>query len=388
MENNKNIRITRFIQNNNEFISLVLPFHIICELSEVREYGKHPDGYQRSPNRNHYLKVKSYVTKNTNDFKFPTSIILGADEENFLNDYFKQDNCGDFLDLSKTDSKKIFRIVDGQHRIEGLKLAMNEVENVKNLLLPVIIVLTKKNRKSTELEIFTQINSTAKRISVDLAELAKYSYQLKENKILESDVVMFISMAAAYSLKEKGANSVWNSGIKFDIHSDVTIGIVGVAMFCESIKQIVEKHIEKDIIKKLISNKDKDNLIKYCQEKAEIIANIIDDVWNSIIKNKWMICFSKDVAKNEYNELVDIYYSKAYYIQNTLGVKVLNNILGECYSKYGVGNLALDNYKKIIINSQVSSNYWVKGGPFSGLSSESGFGKVRKIIKNEIDIKF
>lgn len=387
MKNIDNIRIIRFSQNQNDFISLVLPFEVISELSEVREYAKHPDGYQRTPNRNHYLKVKSYVLNNKGDYKFPSSIILGADQQQFTRDFIKKDGCGEYLNLSNKKLAKIFRVVDGQHRIEGLKLALKDDQSIKNLLLPVIIILTKENKKSTELEIFTQINSTAKRISTDLAELAKHSHQIKENKIEEKDVVMFICMETAYRLKEKGANSVWNSGIKFDIHSEVSLGIVGVTLFCESIENIVEGYIDKGIIKQFISANKKDELIKYCQKISLKIADFIDLIWNSVIKPKWANCFVKDVVKNESGELVDIFYSKNFYIQNTLGVKALNNILGDSIKKNGVGDKSLNEFKLIIKNSKVSSKDWAKGGPFSGLSSESGFGKVRKIIKNEILIQ-
>ncbi|MGZ4055304.1 MAG: DGQHR domain-containing protein [Bacteroidia bacterium] len=387
MENIDKIRIIRYKQNQNEFLTTVLPFHIIDKYSEVLEYGRNPDGYQRSPNKIHYLKVKSYITTNQNEFKFPSTIILGADKAVLSKGLIKKDTCGEFMDYSDLKlTIKLFRIVDGQHRIAGLREAMKDIPSIKDFLLPVTIIISTENKKSTELEIFTQINSTAKRISTDLAELAKYNYQIREKSVNEKDVIMHVSIKTAYKLKEKGVNSIWNSGIKFDIHSEVTLGIVGVTSFCESIKGIVEFYVDKKRIKKLILDENKDGLINYCDKEADVISALIDNIWNTVVFEKWSSCFKKLVVKDENNELVDIFYSKEYYIQHTLGVKAINVILGDSLKLLDTGKVSTEDFKKIIFNSKVSVRDWSKGGPFSGLSSESGFSKVRKMIRNEIPV--
>lgn len=382
--NSNNIRITKFKQNQTELISLVLPFKLINKLSEVKVYGE-PDGYQRKPNKVHYTKVKNYINNNLEDFKFPTSIILGVDGFEFTNNYIKEDDCGSYLDLSSNKIGKIFRIVDGQHRIEGLKLALENNDKINDFLLPVLIILSNEKKKSAELEIFTTINSTAKRISVDLAELAKHSYQIKENQVKEEEIIKFISIETAYNLKSTDESNVWSNAIKFDIHSEITIGIVGVTMFTESIQGIIEKYIDRSKIKSFISENRMDDLIEYCQNSATIIADNLNSVWNLMIKNKWRSCFSEEILKNDDNELVRVQYSKDYYIQQTLGVKALNGIYSDCVKKHSFGDKALKEFSEIIEKSNITSFDWKRGSKFAGLSSESGFGKVRKMIKNELD---
>ena len=168
-----NIRIIKFKQNQTDLISLVLPFKLINQLSEVKIYGE-PDGYQRKPNKIHYTKVKNYINSNLNDFKFPTSIILGANGEEFNKKFIKEDSCGLYLDLSSLKNDKIFRIVDGQHRIEGMKLALETNTEINNFQLPVLIILSNNNKKSVELEIFTTINSTVV-ITITLMPLFRWS---------------------------------------------------------------------------------------------------------------------------------------------------------------------------------------------------------------------
>lgn len=378
----KKIRVIRFKQNKTELLSLVLPFALINQLSEVKIYGE-DDGYQRKPNKIHYNKVKNYILNSIDDFKFPTSIILGTDNEVITEKYLKEDNCGEYLDLSNVIENKIFRIVDGQHRLEGLNLASKHNCSINNFLLPVLIIISKENKKSNELEIFTTINSTSKRISIDLAELAKHSYQLKEQKVNEKEVVKFITIETAYNLKSNNEQSIWNNAIKFDIHSDITLGIVGVTMFTESITPIVEKFIDRKIVKRLIEGEEMNELIKYCQESAKTLSMELDKVWNLLIRKKWKDCFKEEIVKNDENDLVTIYYSKNYYIQQTLGVKALNIIYSECYKGSKSFEESYDRFKKIIDNSSITANDWKKGSLFSGLSSESGFNKVRKLIKGE-----
>ena len=377
------IRITKFSQNQTDLISAVLPFKLINELSEVKIYGK-PDGYQRKPNRIHFTKVKNYITSNLNNFKFPTSIILGVNDNVFSKELLKEDDCGFYLDFSSNTIDKIFRIVDGQHRIEGLKLVVETNPDINDFLLPVLIILSNEKKKSTELEIFTTINSTAKRISVDLAELAKHSYQIKEGQVNQDEIIKFICIETAYNLKARDDRSIWSNAIKFDIHSEITIGIVGVTMFTESITAIVEKYIDKTLVKSFITGNKMDDLISYCQQSAATIADDLDNVWNIIIKAKWKNCFTEEIVKNDDNELVKIFYSKNYYIQQTMGVKALNIIYSECIKKYSFGDKAYNEFNKIVQESTVTVSDWKKGSKFAGLSSESGFTKVRKIIKNEL----
>ena len=82
-----------------------------------------------------------------------------------------------------------FRIVDGQHRILGMQKALenihekDEIKKLNEYPFNIITVVTDENNRSVELDIFIDINSKGKKVSTDLAELARYNYRIKEKSI-------------------------------------------------------------------------------------------------------------------------------------------------------------------------------------------------------------
>lgn len=376
--------IFEYTQNETTFISLILPLNILVAISEVLVYGRDTDGYQRQPNTAHYNKIKKYVlTQNPNDFLIPTSIILGGNQEEVIG---KLEDLSGIKYLTIDDSIIKYRVVDGQHRIYGLSEASKVNPNVGNFPLNVIIVLTSNKNRSKELQIFTDINSKSKRINTDLALLAKFDYQIKENSIPVSDINQHIAVKSAYALKEAKGNNVWQNAIKFDIHSEVTIGIIGIAIFADSIKGIIEKYIEENpYILGEIPLEGQD-LIKYCNEASTRVSKFLLNAWNEIIKVKWPGAFKEDFIKNDEGELVKIFYDKDYYIQKGLGIKSLNPIIGDIVKNEGFNDVALEKFREAIFASKVKIDDWKNGGPFSGFNSESGFTKIKQALLNTITL--
>lgn len=374
-------KVFKYSQNNQEYLSLILPLHIIAQISRVLVYGEDDDGYQRKPNKSHYNKIKKYALENP-DFKIPTSIILGVDKLTILNHLSQKDNDF-FLDIDL--SKQIFRIVDGQHRIYGLSEAAKVNPKIGEFELNVIIILSQENRRSVELEVFTDINSKARRISIDLAELAKHDYQIKEHRVISSEVNKHIGIKTAYFLKTLDGQNVWQNAIKFDIHSEITLGIIGVNMFAETIESIINKYLS-DTNQRSLSLQGKE-LIEYCSDAASHISSFLDSAWNKIIKEKWHSAFKEDIIMNDEGQLVKIFYRKDYYIQKGLGIKSINPIIGEIVMSRGINEKSLSELKRIITSSKVKIDHWKTGGPFSGFNSESGFSKIRKMILNEIPVE-
>ena len=161
-------------QNTQEFLIASMPFKCIDLFSKVLVYGVDENGYQRKPEPKHYNKIRDYVINNPSSFKLPTSIILGIDKENL-----RKISSKNIITLDTTKTRNdIFRIVDGQHRIYGLREAAQKEKNINEFPLPVTIVVTSPKSRSIELEIFTDINSKSKRIKIDLIKRVPISHRL------------------------------------------------------------------------------------------------------------------------------------------------------------------------------------------------------------------
>lgn len=117
-------------------------------------------GYQRLLNTARAKRLADYVVvgQDTQDAFLPTSIFLATDKQLYLNE------SNNTLTID-TDAIGPFSVVDGQHRLEGLRLAAAKDERVLSFELPVNIA-TNLN-KLAQMCHFLIVNTTQK--SVDKA---------------------------------------------------------------------------------------------------------------------------------------------------------------------------------------------------------------------------
>jgi DGQHR domain-containing protein len=391
MKNGSKIYCTRFKQNNQEYLSMIMPYDIIAKNSEVLVYGKHPQGYQREPESNHYNKIRDYILNNK-DFILPTSLVLAVDKnqiENLIN-YSSSNFALDIKEFSA--NRKIFRIVDGQHRILGMKEAIKLKPALKSFCFNVIILVTKPNRRSIEMEVFYNINSKGKRLKVDLIELARFNYRILEKTLNEKEINEHISIQTAYYLNEKVNNSIWQNAIKIGIHDEEVIGLIGVNAFRESIAGIVDAYLKINDNNKY-KTIEGEKLIEYSEKSANKVADFLHKAWNESVKDKWKYCFKKgETLMDHFLEPKEIFYHSKYYLQRTMGAKAINGILSNIVNGKerseinGLTSASLKEFNRIIQASKVTSDDWEIGGTFSGYSSESGFKKVAQFIANKFPI--
>lgn len=376
-----------FKQNNQRYLSLLLSFQTIDLNSNVLIYGNDPLGYQREPEPNHYNKIKKYILENK-DFILPTSIVLAIDEDNLekiIDEKLGVLNFDKFIDNSNI---KIFRIVDGQHRIIAMREASKIKQNLKDFLFNVIILVVEPEYRSVEMEIFYDINSKGKRLKVDLIELARFNYRIVEKRLNEKELNEHVSIQTAYYLNEKIQKSVWQNAIKFGIHDDQTIGVIGVNAFRESISGIVDAFLKINEENRYLQFEGED-LINYSKDCAIKIANFLSNVWDNIVFSKWEFCFQESVVPDDlFLESKKIYYNNKFYIQRTMGAKAINNLLSSIVNGKndaeikGLNQDSLRLFTSYIDQSYINSDDWLVGGTFSGYSSESGFKKVMQFIMN------
>lgn len=372
----------KYSQTNYSLISTVLPFEIVNKKSKTLIYGIDEGGYQRIQDEKHYLSIKKYVE--TGNFIFPNSIVLAIDENQLSNIESFEDQGITFLNFEDTN-EVLFRVVDGQHRLLGIEKASESNSNLFNLNLQISIIVTPNNKRSVEMEIFSNLNSKAKRLKTDLIELARYDFRILEDKIGSRDLILHIAINTAFNLNEnKSIDNVWQNAIKIDIHSENRIGIIGVTAFSESISGIVASYqnLKQNEIEKL----NYSDLIAFSRSASTEISLFLIDCWK-IIKDKWPKAFLDPHKMLDIdNQYKSIIYDPNFYIQKTLGCKsigyLISDILKDQFDNT-FNTRVIESFRSMINESKLNDFDWKLGKTLSGISSESGFKKVTKIIRNE-----
>ncbi|MBO8156966.1 MAG: DGQHR domain-containing protein [Bacillaceae bacterium] len=374
----------KFKQFEQEYLSLVMSFKDIQRSSEVLIYGEHIYGYQRPLDRKHYLNIKKALFEDKE--LLPTSIILSVNKHD-INELIQPfDSRSDLVQL-KTPSHKIFRIVDGQHRIKGLEEASKEDPNFLNFMLNVIILITEEENRVLEVEVFRDINSKAKKVKTDLTLLAEHNYRLLGQKEIKDkeELIKHMSIKVAYFLNEPNElqSKVWNNAIKFDINAPGALGIIGISAFVNSLRQIVNYYIETNMKDRQYINEKE--LIKYADDHSKKIADFINQAWVKVSK-KWVNCFKEQIVNDINHKPVKINYSKGYYLQKTTGVNAIHSILWECLEDHDFSDEVIKNFEHKIFSSTIEEKDWGVGGIFAGLTSQSGFKKAKNIILKEFNL--
>ena len=130
-------------------------------------------GYQRLLNRARARKLADYVLKgqDSNDAFLPTSVFLATDKR--IN--FNESNNTLEIDSSASGA---FSVVDGQHRLEGLRMAMEKDDRVLDFEVPVNIAVNLP--KLAQMCHFLIVNTTQKSVdkSVEQRILARLTAAL------------------------------------------------------------------------------------------------------------------------------------------------------------------------------------------------------------------
>ena len=121
--------------------------------------GDPAQGYQRPPERSRITRIGTYLINQSGDGLYPTAVLLGARQPLRFDPVTKR------LQLP---SDRVLRIIDGQHRIEGLRYAICEKNAQELAFLQVPVVIVEIDDRVLEMDQFRIINGTAKSVRTDL----------------------------------------------------------------------------------------------------------------------------------------------------------------------------------------------------------------------------
>ena len=131
------------------------------EIDIFRQEDGRESGYQRAPER-YRARALARFLKTQNTALLPNSVLLNArDEVEIVEE-------GGLARLRIPESVKLW-VVDGQHRLAGLRAAIEEDEDLRFKDYPIPVVVTVGLDEAREAEQFRVVNETAKKVRTDLA---------------------------------------------------------------------------------------------------------------------------------------------------------------------------------------------------------------------------
>jgi DGQHR domain-containing protein len=302
-------------------------------------------GYQRLLNKGRAKKLADYIVsgQNTKDSFLPTSVFMATDK----NIAFNSGNNTIDIEIKEVCP---FNIVDGQHRIEGLKMAAEKDARVLDFEIPVNIGIN-----LTEIEQmchFLIVNTTQKSVEEGIAQRIRArlteAMDVDDTPNLPKWILSSVQKgedekALMYIDYLNGENdSPWKDKIKM-ANDESNEGTINQKSFVKAIKKYIL--VDDNPIIKLEGDKQHKIFLNYWKAISNIIG---DDKPSVLYKYNGVDLFSK-FSVPFFNKMVNMPDYKVATMQNLLQ-NVFDNVEGVAT---GVGH----------------TDFWAKGGTASGLNS-------------------
>lgn len=320
-------------------------------------------GYQRLPTSSRVKKLASALRGNNVDL--PTAVLLSVRDRDLRP---KHDSTGRYILALPEDGTRPFYVVDGQHRLEALRMVIEEDQDAywSEYRIPTVIFFG--SDEYVEMEQFHTVNANAKSIPTGLA------FDLLKTRAVRDDSFWKYLEGAGEGWKVVSQNltekvskrGVWNGRIRFSNQRKGNT-LIASNSFVSSLKPVIGQAI----------------FSTYLPEER---ARIVDAYWRGIAKSL-PECFRNP---DEYN------------IQKTVGVYMLHDLLPTVLSyanQFGSPVFEPETYDKILRETlqglrgdnslggdAVGSEFWRVGGEGAAGAYSSGAGRrvLREKIKGEL----
>lgn len=317
------LKCVEFEQNGHKLYSAIMFARDLTNDSDVKVdiyNAGHAEGYQRRPSHLRARDFARYLEKGKGIC--PTSILL-----NIRGAFSFEPIKGNFgiLKLPDNPDTEKFWIVDGQHRIEGLRELLASDQSYANF--PMNVTIMGASTEYEEAKQFIIINKTQVGVRPDLAErfIAKMAKREGPDDLMclprattidiawrpkATDIVDILNTRNPSEETNDFYNNPWHRRIQLpnEPRQDTT---VSQKAFEDSLKQILHNP-------------------SFSSYNAEEIAVILVRYWKAILS----ICKQADVQPNNY------------VLMRTTGVAVLHNILPRVVALASKGNnkLTIDRF--------------------------------------------
>lgn len=324
---------------------------ILCNAVTINRRRESMFGIQRSPVRKRLSEITSYCSDP--DATFPTSIIVSVNESEMgvAVSYDSEKH-----EMTIQYDKAIGEVIDGQHRILGIK----EAENRQDFDLPVIFLLNATNEQKSY--VFSIINS--KQVQVK-SSLIFDLFGVAEGRSPQK-TVHTIARALNYSKNSPFYHRLKMLGTKEDGFEDATLS---QGTFAKRLLALISRTPEQDQIdikrgKKLSADsrcpfrdyfiQDRDDVIKAIVENCFVaLSHVFPDEWD----NPHEYILWKSTGYNAIIDSLKDIYDFGKVIQR-LDVELFKEIFDELYVVLDEG-MTIDDVK--MSNVKLTSMYFSSG---------------------------
>lgn len=333
----------------------------LIHLTTVDEYKPSLDpndpaqGYQRPPERSRITRIGKYLIAGEGGGLFPTAVLLAARTPL---DYDRREG------KVRVTSDSPLQIVDGQHRLAGLRYAIVEKDATAlgDYSIPFVIMETPD--RITEMKQFLIVNGTAKQVRTDLVNMiltATYA-DVERGNIPRKDIWKIVVSNVVDRLA-KSEDSPWYE--KIGLPGDAGKGTT---------KPIRATSLITSLRPVYMWLKDASGLfdsVRSIDDEIDLMYDIVVAYWQAI----------QDVVPDAFSEPTE------FVIQKTPGVfslhLLLRRLLGDMYR--GRRNFDRETFREFVVDHPeiTSPDFWRRGqGRASDFGSMKGFHDLFEILED------
>lgn len=361
-----NIRLKDFIENANYQTDI---------WGDKRSAGSR--GYQREPSSRKATEFGTFMTNHVDNFT-PSTLYLNIRDTDL--NYVKVTSVNDAANLYKIiiGERATIWVVDGQHRLKGLREVL-DYANDPDIELP--IVLTLGLNKNEEMLQFVTINKARASVKTDLAE-RDLADAVRRDKQFEADLMQRDNIIAkelpfirkAVDVMDElhtTPGSPWYNRVTMPNQKKNSNTTISSATFVDSLEPLMKQYLGKS------KKKPDPPLVPYDEEK---IVKHLNAVWKGIRQVNPDMFKKENVCK--------------YVIQHTIGTMVIHGVLNLMWHNAKSDKLihaSQEDFKKIFnIPSIKDKKAWDKevpshGGRFTTYgTNKKSFSIIQKIIYDEV----
>ncbi len=234
-----------------------------------------PKGYQRALVPIRVRKAMNYLLKE--EGVFPTSILVNVRGKIEFRPKMKIENFAEFGELIISPESLPFSVVDGQHRLEGLKAAREEDPKFDDYPLPITIV--NLPNVYDEMRQFYIINTRQKGVPTDLVQRHLYEMSEKMGKpkllMLEGEKAVLTAEAIPIvDIIRSDSRSVWYNKVQLPGEKKQPHYIIKQRPLADSITYILKS---RPSFRRMNPKELADNLITYWNALKEIFPEAFEN---------------------------------------------------------------------------------------------------------------